>query len=152
MFKSFRTKRNVSRSLTDRRSRLRRVRLIRAATPSITPASVIFFNEDPDLIDGSENYITFRSAGTIAGAAGNNWRVTLYSNQSSLWKTIIWDSSRVNQAEYTTNGGIVAHVANVNRFLSDYVTAEITGTIPNNVTYSAGTGVGGSFVMSGGVG
>ena len=40
----------------------------------------------------------------------------------------------------------------MNRFLSDYVTGEITGTIPNNVTYSAGTGVGGSFVMSGGVG
>ena len=134
--------------------RERRVRVVRKRRRSntVTPATVVFRNESPDLIDGSENFITYSSAGTLAGAAGNNYRVTLYSNQSSLWKTVVWNPSRVKVAEKTTNGGIIAHIADVNSVLRNYVTAVITGTIPNSVTYSAGTGVGGSFPMTGGVG
>lgn len=150
MFNSFRSRKRVTkRPRKDARYR-RRFFLVRRAT--VTPATVVFRNESPDLIDGSENFITYSSAGTLAGAAGNNYRITLYSNQSSLWKTVVWNPSRVKVAEKTTTGGIIAHIADVNSVLSNYVTAVITGTIPNSVTYSAGTGVGGSFPMTGGVG
>lgn len=133
--------------------RARRRRGTRSSASSVTPASVVFSNESPDLIDGTDNFVTFSSRGTIAGAAGNGYRVSLYSDKRGLWKTILWQSDGTKVIEKSTSSTTLAdHVTEINSFMSSYLTVVVTGTIPNTVTYSPGTGFGGSVAMSGGVG
>lgn len=133
--------------------RTRRKRGTRSSQSSVTPASVVFSNESPDLIDGTDNFVTFSSRGTIAGAAGNGYRISLYSDRRGLWKTILWQSDGTKVIEKATSATTLAdHITEINSFMSDYVNAVVTGTIPNTVTYSPGTGFSGSVAMSGGVG
>ena len=120
--------------------------------PSVIPASVVFVNESPDLIDGTNNYITVESSGSLAGAAGNGYYINLYSNKTSVWKTTIYDATGGTVASRTTYDTLDVHIAEVNANLNNYIKMTETGEVPDNVTYSAGTGFPGAIEMTGGVG